>query len=788
MSAPLELKDLAVKGERFCRSEQGKLFLQVSTRSFLHNRGWKEWAKDIAGLPGPERQRRSRDIEHALHQARKFCLLEDAGELQHIPFSNYLALSIRMIGILFEDVLIETARLLPREGEQPRRLQWGLGLILRQRLCPGGRESMSIGLCPNMLARFHRYLPATAMYYISSFLLYKTEGERAGGLTDPLNERAKSHYSCTPTSCFINNIDMSTYIMEHCPCCDTSCGLVGPDMSKVQEILDRGNIPLIRFVPDDPKEGIFTNLHDDQARMRRGENSAYWEVFLEEQRIVEGKVPVPGYHTPRHLHEAFRKFGIADLDWTLDVVEYDFRADRPPPYVAISHVWSDGLGNTTGNTIPRCRMPFIQRAVWLSRTPMDYDPKDIRDHNYRPNYIDGGFIWPYVKNSSFPCLVTQPIMPFWFDTFCVPRSPLARDKAIRLMTRTYQSAATVIVLDQKLCGTSIGGCGVGRKFRGRTWADAATCILMSPWMGRLWTLQEGLLAKKLLFMFQEGFVDAEDILMGIRKYGHNSEPGHVVARQLATALQSMISGGKQHPTARVFKVDGETVLHLGEDIYPRLALVWNAAVDRTASRAGDVPICVGSSLGLDVTAMHSTSAKDRSWRFYQAISAIPQSIVFNGAEKLGQRGYRWADKHIAQNFLDVTSPRAIVCHNPESLRVTAHTYSSELNLKSSSNLLRTPDGEFMVMSIEMLTTDHEIPKSTGSYEMMLESPCVWQANSVVRRLRAVITSPDPVSATPLGIRCIEAYAWLEFIGSNDKVEWDEPCQVLSLGECSRFLT
>jgi Heterokaryon incompatibility protein (HET) len=41
-------------------------------------------------------------------------------------------------------------------------------------------------------------------------------------------------------------------------------------------------------------------------------------------------------------------------------------------------------------------------------------------------------------------------LPFWIDTCCVPREIEQRKKAIRLMNKTYRTAARVLVLDATL--------------------------------------------------------------------------------------------------------------------------------------------------------------------------------------------------------------------------------------------------------------------------------------------------------------------------------------------------
>lgn len=84
-------------------------------------------------------------------------------------------------------------------------------------------------------------------------------------------------------------------------------------------------------------------------------------------------------------------------------------------YVAISHVWSDGLGNPDANALPHCQLEYIGHSV---------------NNLYHP--------------SKRPTA-------FWIDTLCCPVEPYgARTQAINLMRKTYQDADKVLVIDSYL--------------------------------------------------------------------------------------------------------------------------------------------------------------------------------------------------------------------------------------------------------------------------------------------------------------------------------------------------
>jgi hypothetical protein len=83
-------------------------------------------------------------------------------------------------------------------------------------------------------------------------------------------------------------------------------------------------------------------------------------------------------------------------------------------YVAISHVWSDRLGNLRENALPACQLQRLQSEV----------------------------------NALYPSCRAN--VPFWIDTICVPREMTTRTLAIKRMRHVYSMADKVLVLDPSL--------------------------------------------------------------------------------------------------------------------------------------------------------------------------------------------------------------------------------------------------------------------------------------------------------------------------------------------------
>lgn len=134
------------------------------------------------------------------------------------------------------------------------------------------------------------------------------------------------------------------------------------------------------------------------------------------------------------------------------------RSASTGPYVAISHVWADGLGSKTEEGLPRCQVIRLNALV-------------------------------------------QKLIPdgaFWQDGLCVPRERSLRRRAIGLMAGTYANADKVLVID--------GGIRVQASLSGPK-EECLLRIATSGWMQRLWTLQEGMLARELYFEVSDGLID-----------------------------------------------------------------------------------------------------------------------------------------------------------------------------------------------------------------------------------------------------------------------------------------
>jgi hypothetical protein len=341
-------------------------------------------------------------------------------------------------------------------------------------------------------------------------------------------ERSITHEKCSDFACVANNIEKGTYVPQHYPPlvhCD--CQFIGlPDWS-AEHILENGGIPLVRlWQPEDGNEQ--------------------------------------------------RRF---------DVIRYESNIH----YTALSHVWSDGLGDEYGNKIACCQYDRIS-ALLTSITAMEAD-RDV------------------VQSGSWSPL-------FWLDTLCVPHTNEHRRLACQRMAESYERAEYVLVLDSELQRWD---------FHGGSDEEALLRISVCGWMRRVWTLSEGVLAKHLIVKFADSLFDVSEAVDRIRKRSVGY-PGclDTVPREMCGFFRSMK------------RVSSAT---LGE----RFQNAWLATQTRQTSHAGDEIISTGIMLRFDVAPLFDikTDMRLRMQSFLSMFQVLPRGVLFSMIPRLRTPGFRW---------------------------------------------------------------------------------------------------------------------------------------------------
>jgi hypothetical protein len=164
------------------------------------------------------------------------------------------------------------------------------------------------------------------------------------------------------------------------------------------------------------------------------------------------RIPLITFHG---LGEGLRHISVLETSTTLTAT----------PFVAFSHARHLGLGNSHSNNLPYCQLSLLQE---LANDSLPSSPKPV---------------------------------PFYIDTMTLPRSKPQKSLALQSLHLIFSSAHSVIVLEPSLSSVVINSA-----------LDALIRIRSSDWKHRLWTLQEGAVARKLRFKFANRTVDLDDIL------------------------------------------------------------------------------------------------------------------------------------------------------------------------------------------------------------------------------------------------------------------------------------
>lgn len=275
-------------------------------------------------------------------------------------------------------------------------------------------------------------------------------------------------------------------------------------------------------------------------------------------------------------------------------------------YVALSHVWADGLGNPTATALPRCQLSRLKALI----DNLDFEDLDTPCH---------------------PEDATQ--MLLWCDTLCCPVvSKEAQNLALRQMYRTYDQASVVLVLDRSLISHRVGGMRVD---------EACLRIAASRWMTRLWTLQEGALpARKSRLWFQF----TKTALPFVTLYNHLAKV-HRTEIQRRGVVDSV--QGRFHRFSVLFDVHTEKQGAQMKEIISGLLY-------RSVTIPSDEPLIIATLLSVDLGQILASEPAERMnilWRIIgTSPSGIDKHILFHMGPKLHERGLRWAPQSLL--FLD----------------------------------------------------------------------------------------------------------------------------------------
>ncbi|KAF2103073.1 hypothetical protein NA57DRAFT_72058 [Rhizodiscina lignyota] len=260
-------------------------------------------------------------------------------------------------------------------------------------------------------------------------------------------------------------------------------------------------------------------------------------------------------------------------------------------YIAISHVWADGLGNMRENSIPQCQLDLLHHAL------TDAEEED------------------------------QTCTWFWLDTLCIPADEKfqhLRDFSISRMHNIYKRSLGVLVIDRdlNLSSKSSGFC------------EIATRVAFSAWASRLWTYQEGSLPPRLFVRVQDGKVDLWNLYLSEFQQDSLSALESKLLRTVSRRMRETVPERSAEDSSFELSAQGSI----------------RAMRGRITSRWNDETICIATSLGLDPTPLLTCgSHEDRMIKMLKILPHIPLNILFSDVrehEYLAHEGFRWAPKSL----------------------------------------------------------------------------------------------------------------------------------------------
>lgn len=326
------------------------------------------------------------------------------------------------------------------------------------------------------------------------------------------------------------------------------------------------------------EEGTYKSIHFDGCT---GDCGTFYPSLEKLSKILtEGKIP---------LVVARRNHG--HIEFSIDVDEYD-RTEQSRSFVAFSHVWADGRGSTTEKGLPYCQCKFLINAC-----------------TSLPQYNDGD-------------------VAFWIDSLCIPEDTALRKRAITQIASVYDSATAVIVLDETIQKCSIRASPEELLMR----------IYTSPWMDRVWTFQEGALARHLFFKFKDAYCplrfSLKDMdLTGPLQIGPLESTKHDIYLELRREVQNLNSA-----------IVPINISHVVRE------LRW-----RQTSKRADELLAVSIVLKLDVDkVLEAEDEEHRMAKFLILVENLPRDIIFAEVPRLALDGFRWAPS----TFL-TTDPRRL---------------------------------------------------------------------------------------------------------------------------------
>ena len=490
------------------------------------------------------------------------------------------------------------------------------------------------------------------------------------GLDDPTMGVGR-HRLCTSGKCLAEKIDEQSYRTEHVHQ-QCNCKFIGPDVSEVIRILDAKEVP----------------------------------VFLVCQQLDQQGA----------------------LNISVDVE----RSSSVSGYVAMSHVWADGLGNKASNTLPICQAIRVAHLV---------------------HELAGAEHPPF----------------FWIDTFGIPRELEQRKKALAVMNDTYRLSKHVLVLDGGLqnftCYRQLDislediDVEIAEQIRVSIAVELLLRILCCSWTSRLWTLPEGMLGSALHFQFFDGTVELGDLYAQLKTWPF-------IGTNLINDLRSSfirLRPKLRSQSRRGLSPEDPALLNWPSgSLAGRFISMFSCLEWRDTTWQEDEATCLGIHLGLNMDMILSQPYEHRLEAFFAQLDEIPTDLMFTHGPRMLNRPYRWAPLHLLEfkdNYLCIPAAHS---KTPMARRTNRGLVVKCKSFQLATRNERPPDARFIYFTTiatdangrAMLRRDLPFEEQQTHFGMMLattdpRTACSWRESNTHALLEGVSADASDDSASNL---------------------------------------
>lgn len=430
------------------------------------------------------------------------------------------------------------------------------------------------------------------------------------------------------------SIDPSTYKPRHaqsCPYQPGECHMSGVNSSTVADIIRRGCIPLIKF-----------------------------------QDCVNG---------------------------TLQPTLVESRSGLR--YVALSHVWSGGLGNVNANSMFSCQLRQLRRLLQSIRENADDDLD--RDRGSKKGAGMKRDLRAVFRLKPLP---QQPVL-LWIDTLCVPvgsENEQVRQMAIAQMAQIYVEAQCVLVVDPEL-----------QRMECKNLPDEElfASLLCSAWNSRSWTFQEACMARVFYVQFSDGYSVVDEKWHSFRNQLDKVTTSDATTSQAGAAVinmrQKLMSEVSQWfdtmpVMTKIRSHDTRTLMTNSED-WQNFVRVWNGLRTRSTTKSDDLYGIIAIMVDLTAYEILKLDPRERMKAILRSQSTLPLSFLYQDCARVHDADGRltWAPSQIAGEPLDMNSGYmslsgeglSIEVHEQDATRYSwpqAYRFSSQQPLQASWSL------------------------------------------------------------------------------------------------------